>query len=535
MVGVSNFRHAQYDAQGVGIDDPQALRRQAEIDLATGALVGPDGWSLVGGKGPSGNRLVVLGDSITAFGGLPASPTAVTAVGNVVTINLTNHGESVGNLGVLHLATQVEYNGVWLVDSVIDANNFTVRVTNAPTVSPATGPRVWISSRSTTSLSYWTWADFLLGGPFDIQANAGVGSNTTAEILARLDADVLSLRPNIVIALAGTNDVRYVQTPASMELAWENLQQIYARVLSSGALLVVCSVLPVSSADSGAATVLPLQRALNARIAAYASATANVVFADTYAAIVDSASADGRALTSMLSDSVHPNAVGAYLVGKALAAALAPIAFTRAPLISSNADVYSVSALSKNRLSNPLMVNSGGTLGAGVTSASGGTTGIAQGWQAARTGAATAVVSLVDRTVADDGDALGKKQRIEATGTADGETVTLSLITGVTPFAAGDVIYSDFIFSVNSASNVKYILANLVCATSIGNFTIWHNAGSANGYPNAQAPFSGVVRTRDFKVPGGAVVTGVNLSVVVGFAGVGNATIDVSRVRVATA
>ena len=294
-------------------------------DPTTGALVGADGWSLVGGKGPSGNRLVVLGDSITAFGGLSAPPTAVTAVGNVVTINLTNHGESVGNLGVLHLATQVEYNGVWLVDSVIDANNFTVRVTNAPTVSPATGPIVWISSRSTTSLSYWTWADFLLGGPFDIQANAGVGGNTTAEILARLDADVLSLRPNIVIALVGTNDVRYVQTPASMELAWENLQQIYARVLSSGALLVVCSVLPVSSADSGAATVLPLQRALNARIAAYASATANVVFADTYAAIVDSASADGRALTSMLLDSVHPNAVGAYLVGKALAAALAPI------------------------------------------------------------------------------------------------------------------------------------------------------------------------------------------------------------------
>jgi hypothetical protein len=43
MVGVSNFRHAQYDAQGVGIDDPQTSLSSVRQDPTTGALVGAGG------------------------------------------------------------------------------------------------------------------------------------------------------------------------------------------------------------------------------------------------------------------------------------------------------------------------------------------------------------------------------------------------------------------------------------------------------------------------------------------------------------
>lgn len=46
MVGVSNFRHAQYDAQGVGIDDPQASLSSVRQDPTTGALVGAGGERL---------------------------------------------------------------------------------------------------------------------------------------------------------------------------------------------------------------------------------------------------------------------------------------------------------------------------------------------------------------------------------------------------------------------------------------------------------------------------------------------------------
>jgi hypothetical protein len=47
MVGVSNFRHAQYDAQGVGIDDPQALFSPVTQSARTGNLQLPNGNMLL--------------------------------------------------------------------------------------------------------------------------------------------------------------------------------------------------------------------------------------------------------------------------------------------------------------------------------------------------------------------------------------------------------------------------------------------------------------------------------------------------------
>ena len=61
MVGVSNFRHAQYDAQGIGIDDPQSQLGVAGINLATGLLTGVRATSQA--KLP---RIGLMGDSIMA-------------------------------------------------------------------------------------------------------------------------------------------------------------------------------------------------------------------------------------------------------------------------------------------------------------------------------------------------------------------------------------------------------------------------------------------------------------------------------------
>ena len=48
--------------------------------------------------------------------------------------------------------------------------------------------------------------DFYPANPMTTLINAGIGGNSTADLLARLERDCLSHRPDLVILLAGTND-----------------------------------------------------------------------------------------------------------------------------------------------------------------------------------------------------------------------------------------------------------------------------------------------------------------------------------------
>ena len=46
--------------------------------------------------------------------------------------------------------------------------------------------------------------DFFLGKPY---VNRGIGGQTTPQMLLRFRADVINLKPAIVVILAGTNDI----------------------------------------------------------------------------------------------------------------------------------------------------------------------------------------------------------------------------------------------------------------------------------------------------------------------------------------
>lgn len=66
--------------------------------------------------------------------------TSLTRVSQTVTVNLTAHGLSTGNRTRISGANEAQYNGVWPVASVVDANNFTYTLpaASAPD-TPATG------------------------------------------------------------------------------------------------------------------------------------------------------------------------------------------------------------------------------------------------------------------------------------------------------------------------------------------------------------------------------------------------------------
>lgn len=66
--------------------------------------------------------------------------------------------------------------------------------------------------------------------------NAGVPGDTTADALKRLDADVLSRSPRIVLITLGGNDLKN-RLPA--ETAFRNLQQIVETIQRRGALVIL--------------------------------------------------------------------------------------------------------------------------------------------------------------------------------------------------------------------------------------------------------------------------------------------------------
>lgn len=522
------------------------FRRVDDGSTSVSVDLAPDYTPVSAAAGPSlGNRLGLAGDSLTAFGGSPINATA-TANDRVVTVTAANHGLVVGRPVIFHLSTtQTAYNGAWKVASVIDKDTFTYVSKVAPTGPSGAGCTI-ITSRGTTSAAWWFWMNYFLNGAFDIVVNAGVGSNTSTMLLARLD-DIIAYRLDYCTVLIGTNDIRYaVSTAAGLglgapeqaaaalaarEQAFENIKQICLRLLAEGTTPILSTLIPTAGTEASFAVAMPQFIAINDQIRTLALQNRGIILVDSFAEIVDNSATDNRAVDGYLqTDKVHIRSEGAIRMGRAAANAVRPFMPVPRPLIGSNADAKAYSPNSSNRLNNPLLVRSGGTASTGVT---GGASGVAENWQATNSGTATSTVSLVDRTIAVHGDNYGKNQRVVMVAAAAGDTSILRTTPVITDFTEGDDFYCDFYFAASAGTNVQYVLMN--CQLTIGGqaYPININAGSGLGFPVAEMPFSGVVRTQDFRLPPGAV-TGCQLTITAGFTGAGGVTIEVGRVRLGT-
>lgn len=67
-----------------------------------------------------------------------AKTVTITRSGSTATANATSHGFSAGQWVYVYGANEAEYNGIFPIDSVPDANNFTYTVSGTP-ATPATG------------------------------------------------------------------------------------------------------------------------------------------------------------------------------------------------------------------------------------------------------------------------------------------------------------------------------------------------------------------------------------------------------------
>ena len=117
-----------------------------------------------------------------------------------------------------------------------------------PATQPAGGKRIVCFGDSITAKGYPEVMAKLLGGVEVV--NAGVGGNTTAMALKRIDKDVLARKPDVVVIFFGTNDSRLAEPQVHVPVAQyeANLVRMIELCEKAGAKVVVCTPPPIDPA-----------------------------------------------------------------------------------------------------------------------------------------------------------------------------------------------------------------------------------------------------------------------------------------------
>jgi endoglucanase len=169
---------------------------------------------------------------------------------------------------------------------------------------PPDATRVVLIGDSITELWEPYFADFFPGKAY---VGRGVSGQTTSQILARFQQDVVDVRPKAVVILAGTNDIAENGGPVTLKMIEDNIASMSDIARAHHIAVVLSSVLPVLDYRwRKGLQPAPKIRALNEWIKSYASATGGV-YLDYFSAMVDSA---GGLRAELTTDGVHPNLLG---------------------------------------------------------------------------------------------------------------------------------------------------------------------------------------------------------------------------------
>ena len=86
--------------------------------------------------------------------------------------------------------------------------------------------------------------DFFINNPF---VNRGISGQTTPQMLIRFKPDVVNLKPNAVVILAGINDIAGNTGPIKIENIAENIFSMSEIALANNIEVFICSVLPAKA------------------------------------------------------------------------------------------------------------------------------------------------------------------------------------------------------------------------------------------------------------------------------------------------
>ncbi len=194
----------------------------------------------------------------------------------------------------------------------------------------------------------------LLGNRYAHGIQAGVGGETSAQILARVGT-VVAARPTFCIFEAGVNSIA---ASVSAESVIADLTAIIDALIAGGVVPIVQTLTP--SVNITGARLTEAGKVNNWIKALPVTRGVNVI--DWCAAVVDFSSTTAQWVSAWTADGVHPNEQGHVIMGQAVARVLEPLIMGTSPLVS-NAGAGGQGLISAN----PGMTGSGGTAGTGVT------------------------------------------------------------------------------------------------------------------------------------------------------------------------
>jgi lysophospholipase L1-like esterase len=198
------------------------------------------------------------------------------------------------------------------------------RDANSSLKAPAPGEnRVVFFGDSITDI--WKLEDYFAGKPY---INRGIGGQTTPQMLARFRQDVIDLHPQVVVILAGTNDIAGNTGPMSLGDIEANYSSMAELARAHNIRVVFSSILPVHNytpkaqeffAQRPPEKILELNRWLKDYCAAK-----TLAYLDYFNSMVDE---KGLLKRDLAEDGLHPNPAGykimAPLADQAITKALA--------------------------------------------------------------------------------------------------------------------------------------------------------------------------------------------------------------------
>ncbi|RDI52483.1 SGNH/GDSL hydrolase family protein [Flavobacterium glaciei] len=146
--------------------------------------------------------------------------------------------------------------------------------------------------------------EYFAGKPY---VNRGISGQTTPQMLVRFRADVIALKPAVVVILAGINDIAGNTGPATLDMIANNIFSMAELAKANHIKVILCSVLPAYD-FSWKPNQNPADKvvALNEMIQNYAEAN-EILYLDYFSAMAD----ERKGLPALYSnDEVHPNKTG---------------------------------------------------------------------------------------------------------------------------------------------------------------------------------------------------------------------------------